>query len=148
MGKAQDWLYALDAGVGTAAQALNLGGYVATNGLNPPFVVVTEGYQLANNATQLYQGLRGNGGVKGIADNPMLYQNGVVFANTVNGVTSAYDLTTAPGRLRVIRETNQRDGSRLRRGLRYVAFGAGVVSDALNVVEAGVRVARRFGADF
>jgi hypothetical protein len=148
MGRVQDTLFATDAVAGTAAQALNLGGYIATNGFRQPLAVINEGYQLANNGVQLYGMFANNGGVNGLADNPELYTGRALFQNTVTGLTSGYDLLTAPGRLGQVREANEEDPNRLRRGLRYVTWGAGVLSDLLNVAEAGSRVSRRFGADF
>ena len=74
MGTIQNWGYVLDASFGTVAQALNVGGRVAMNGFDNPIQIIGEGFQMTNNAFQLYQGLTSNGGVDGIANNPDLYK--------------------------------------------------------------------------
>ncbi|OIN87351.1 MAG: hypothetical protein COY38_02220 [Candidatus Aenigmarchaeota archaeon CG_4_10_14_0_8_um_filter_37_24] len=147
MGRIRDWIYTLDAGLGTLSQGVNLGGYIATEGLRDPYTLAREGYQFGNNAYQLYGNLRRNGGIQGIADDPGLYSTRAILGNTINGVTSAADLARVPERFRQIREENKNDPSRLRRGLRYASLGAGVVSDALNVAEAGLRLGRRVEID-
>lgn len=148
MGRIQDWVYALDAGVGTAGQAFNLGTYLADQGLRNPVRVASEVYQLGNNGYQLYQGLRNSGGVRGMADRPELYETGAMIRNGIGALGSAYDLTRLPDRIDNVRRLNRRERSNVRKALSVGGLVAGAVGDALNVAETGLRISRRFGADF
>jgi len=146
MGAIQDYTYLVDAGVGTAAQVLNLAGLLTEGEINPN-LLAREGYQLIENGLQLYGSVQRAGGVSGIADDPQLYTPGELARNSVGGILSGYGLTQVGQRIRTVKELNAQDPSRVRDVLRYASVGAAALSDGLNVAESGLRIARVAGLD-